>query len=78
MKHSGQIPQAVAGELLHIINNDLGAIMLHAAKMGGEHGEAIEKKVLEIGAYVRACATKSDWDSSRFDKPWLAEEKKAA
>lgn len=76
MKHKGKIPKAVVGELLHVINNALGAIVAHADMVGGEHGKIIEARAMAIAKYVQSLPEKTEWDSCRFDAP--ASDRKAA
>lgn len=62
-----KLPEAAVGEILHVVNNQLNFIMWKAALAGGEHGEAIEKKVAEIAAYLKTLDGRETFDPSTFD-----------
>jgi hypothetical protein len=68
MKHSGKLPPAVVGELMHIINNALGLIILNANQVGGEQGAKIEARAFEIANYVKSLGEKEEWNSNPFDR----------
>lgn len=71
MKHTGKIPKAVVGELMHVINNKLNSILLNAEMIAngapvGIRTAAIELVVLQIGEYMKSLEEKNEWDSGTF------------
>lgn len=75
MKHSGKLPTAAVGEILHVVNNALSPLLLLANKVGGEDGERAEKAVHKIANYIRSLEHKTEFNSCPFEDTY---EKKSA
>lgn len=69
MRHSGKLPAAVVGEILHVVNNRLGAVILNANRI--THPDApklIEEAVMDIAKYLRSLEHKTEFNSNPFEK----------
>jgi hypothetical protein len=67
MKHSGKLPAAVAGEIQHELNSQLGAVILQAEMIGGVEAEKIKAVAYKMADYVKSLGEKSEWNSNPFE-----------
>lgn len=72
MIYKGKLPEAVVGEMKHVINNALSVIFLHSDTLSPENyisgGEEIMKAARAIRAYVASLETKENFNSNPFEK----------